>query len=40
MGSAEMKPVAGYFRLSQARDEMSAPRLYREEIERYCRYRL
>lgn len=31
--------VAGYLRVSVARDEMSAPEIYTEEIERYCRYR-
>jgi DNA invertase Pin-like site-specific DNA recombinase len=31
--------VAGYFRISQARDEMKAPDIYRDEIERYCRYK-
>jgi site-specific DNA recombinase len=33
------RPVAGYYRVSQARDAMRAPELYRNEIERYCRYR-
>ncbi len=31
-------PVAGYFRVSQARDDMRAPELYRDEIDRYCAY--
>jgi DNA invertase Pin-like site-specific DNA recombinase len=31
--------VAGYFRVSQARDDMRAPELYRQEIEDYCSYR-
>jgi hypothetical protein len=31
--------VAGYFRISQARDDMSAPDIYRSEIERYCAYK-
>jgi hypothetical protein len=31
--------VAGYFRVSQARDDMKAPQMYTDEIERYCRYR-
>jgi site-specific DNA recombinase len=31
--------VTGYFRVSQARDDMNAPEIYRSEIERYCRYR-
>jgi site-specific DNA recombinase len=35
----ELQPVAGYFRVSQARDDMRAPELYRDEIERYCAYR-
>ena len=34
----ESKPVAGYYRISQARDEMHAPEIYRGEIERYCDY--
>ncbi|HWC14050.1 MAG TPA: recombinase family protein [Actinomycetota bacterium] len=33
------KPVAGYFRVSKARDEMSAPDIYRGQIEDYCRYK-
>ena len=32
-------PVAGYFRVSQARDDMRAPELYRDEIDRYCAYK-
>ncbi len=32
-------PVAGYFRVSQARDGMKAPDLYEDEIRRYCSYR-
>lgn len=32
------KPVAGYLRVSQARDGMHAPELYIEEITRYCEY--
>jgi hypothetical protein len=35
----ESKPVAGYFRISQARDEMHAPEIYADQIERYCDYR-
>jgi DNA invertase Pin-like site-specific DNA recombinase len=31
--------VAGYFRVSQAREGMSAPELDEDEIRRYCRYR-
>jgi DNA invertase Pin-like site-specific DNA recombinase/ribosomal protein L37E len=31
--------VAGYYRVSLARDEMRAPELYQGEIERYCSYR-
>jgi DNA invertase Pin-like site-specific DNA recombinase len=34
-----MEQVAGYFRVSRARDGMKAPELYLEEIERYCRYK-
>lgn len=34
-----MEQVAGYFRVSRARDDMKAPELYLEEIERYCRYK-
>jgi DNA invertase Pin-like site-specific DNA recombinase len=34
-----MDKVAGYFRVSRARDDMKAPELYRDEIERYCRYK-
>lgn len=38
---AEMdaRPVAGYFRVSQARDDMKAPELYRRDIETFCTYR-
>lgn len=32
-------PVAGYFRVSQARDGMHAPELYEDEINRYCSYK-
>jgi DNA invertase Pin-like site-specific DNA recombinase len=32
-------PTAGYFRVSVARDDMKAPELYRDEIERYCTYK-
>jgi DNA invertase Pin-like site-specific DNA recombinase len=35
----EPKPVAGYYRVSQARDDMKAPELYEDEIRRYCAYR-
>jgi hypothetical protein len=31
--------VAGYFRISQARDDMKAPDIYLHEIDRYCRYK-
>jgi hypothetical protein len=31
--------VAGYFRVSVARDDMKAPEIYSEEIKRYCLYR-
>jgi hypothetical protein len=30
--------VTGYFRVSQARDDMHAPEIYGSEIARYCRY--
>jgi len=33
----EQRPVAGYFRVSQARDGMKAPEMYQDEIEGYCR---
>jgi hypothetical protein len=32
-------PVAGYFLVSQARDDMRAPEIYRDEIKRYCAYK-
>jgi DNA invertase Pin-like site-specific DNA recombinase len=32
-------PTAGYYRVSQARDDMKAPELYRDEIECYWTYR-
>lgn len=32
-------PVAGYYRVSLARDNMKAPELYEDEIRRYCSYR-
>ncbi|MEA2491729.1 MAG: site-specific recombinase [Acidobacteriota bacterium] len=32
-------PVAGYYRVSQARDGMHAPELYEDEIARYCLFR-
>ncbi len=35
----QLETVAGYFRVSQARDDMRAPELYQAEIERYCAYR-
>jgi hypothetical protein len=31
--------IAGYFRVSQARDGMKAPEMYKDEIERYCIYK-
>jgi DNA invertase Pin-like site-specific DNA recombinase len=34
-----MNKVAGYFRVSRARDGMHAPDIYREQIQRYCTYR-
>jgi hypothetical protein len=33
-----MDTVAGYFRVSQARDGMHSPAIYRDEIERHCRH--
>lgn len=33
------RPVAGYFRISQARDEMIAPDLYEKKIRDYCKYK-
>jgi len=33
------KSVAGYFRVAKARDEMSAPDIYRGQIEDYCKYK-
>jgi DNA invertase Pin-like site-specific DNA recombinase len=38
-GMQERQSVAGYFRISQARDDMRAPELYRDEIMTYCRHR-
>jgi DNA invertase Pin-like site-specific DNA recombinase len=35
----EQLPVAGYFRVSHARDDMHAPRIYADEIERFCSYK-
>ena len=35
----QTQSVADYFRVSQARDDMHVPELYRDEIERYCNYR-
>ncbi len=32
-------PVAGYHRISKARDDMRAPELYAEQITSYCSYR-
>jgi site-specific DNA recombinase len=32
-------PVAGYFRVSQARDDMKAPEFYQADIDRYCELR-
>lgn len=37
--SATNNMVAGYFRVSMARDGMKAPELYEDEIRRYCRYK-
>ncbi|MGH2788071.1 MAG: recombinase family protein [Actinomycetota bacterium] len=33
------KPVAGYARVSKARDDMMAPDIYQRQIEDYCRYK-
>jgi DNA invertase Pin-like site-specific DNA recombinase len=35
----EQNAVAGYFRVSRARDDMKAPELYRTAIESYCTYK-
>lgn len=35
----EQRSVAGYYRVSLARDNMHAPELYEHEITRYCSYR-
>jgi site-specific DNA recombinase len=35
----DQRAVAGYFRVSVARDDMKAPELYGGEIARYCSYR-
>jgi hypothetical protein len=32
-------PAATYYRISGPRDDMHAPKIYEEEIRRYCRYR-
>jgi DNA invertase Pin-like site-specific DNA recombinase len=32
-------PVAGYYRVSQARDGMRAPEIYEDEIRRYCTFK-
>jgi DNA invertase Pin-like site-specific DNA recombinase len=32
-------PVAGYYRISVAREDMRAPELYTDEIQRYCAYK-
>jgi DNA invertase Pin-like site-specific DNA recombinase len=32
-------PVAGYWRVSVARDDMRSPEMYADEIERYCHYK-
>jgi hypothetical protein len=36
---ADQRGVAGYYRVSVARDDMKAPELYSDEITRYCGYR-
>lgn len=35
----DLSQVAGYYRVSQARDDMKAPEMYEDEIRRYCDYR-
>ena len=35
---SERPSVAGYFHVSQARDDMHAPEIYTQEIERFCSY--
>lgn len=35
----ERRAVAGYFRVSKARDGMQSPDIYRDQIERYCAYK-
>jgi hypothetical protein len=37
--AANIHAVAGYFRVSRGRDGMTAPELYRADIEAYCLYR-
>jgi hypothetical protein len=37
--SRDLVLAAGYFRISEARDGMSAPEIYRSEFERYCCYK-
>jgi DNA invertase Pin-like site-specific DNA recombinase len=39
MAFQDQLPVAGYFRVSKARDDMHAPAVYQEEINRYCAYK-
>lgn len=36
---ADQRGIAGYYRVSVARDDMKAPELYSDEIARYCGYR-
>jgi DNA invertase Pin-like site-specific DNA recombinase len=36
---ADVRPVAGYYRVSVARDNMHSPEIYEEEIQRYCTYK-
>lgn len=38
-GSSDGRTVAGYYRVSVARDDMRSPELYEEEISRYCSYK-
>ena len=35
----QIRPAAGYFRVSVSRDGMTAPEIYSDEIKRYCRYK-
>ena len=39
MLSTQKQPAAGYYRISVAREDMRAPELYADEIQRYCNYK-